>query len=343
MAYSKRAPVDLEPWQFYGWGGQRLVVFDSEQRKRSDELRSKAEGSKHSLLNQWLATAIVGNDLLSSCLYVVGLTFSSAGPMAPICLVVVACMLYLFRWVYSEAVGALPIDGGAYTILLNSTSKHVAATAACLTLLSYVATAVVSASDAVIYLQQVWPELNVMVGVLVLLFLFCCLAIMGVGESATVATGMFITHMITMVIVVIMGIVFIAKDGGSVMKNNWKAPFPDIVEGNPSETHDANHNDTETNPLQVFQDAAPLSAILLAAAEKSVKVIARGNFVTALFFGFGQSLHQSIKVRFGFATRGRVRRSTHDATASRGFFPLQSISLWLTLCPSRKVGGRICC
>ena len=39
-----------------------------------------------------------------------------------------------------------PLNGGAYNALLNTTSKSLASMAACLTLLSYMATAVISAS-----------------------------------------------------------------------------------------------------------------------------------------------------------------------------------------------------
>ena len=63
-----------------------------------------------------------------------------------------AILLYLFRNVYSEVGSALPLNGGAYNVLLNTTSKIVAAFAAVLTILSYVATAVVSASEACAYL-----------------------------------------------------------------------------------------------------------------------------------------------------------------------------------------------
>lgn len=48
---------------------------------------------------------------------------------------------------YSEVGTALPLNGGAYNILLNTTSKTLASLAACLTVLSYVATAVVSGSE----------------------------------------------------------------------------------------------------------------------------------------------------------------------------------------------------
>lgn len=98
-------------------------------------------------LGQIPATAISGNDITSSCLYVAGLAALSAGKFAPISLMLVVVVLYLFRGVYAEVGAALPLNGGAYNVLLNTTTKFVAAIAACLTLLSYVATAVVSGSS----------------------------------------------------------------------------------------------------------------------------------------------------------------------------------------------------
>lgn len=70
-------------------------------------------------LGQWMATGICGNDITSSCLYVTGLCVADAGVYAPICLLMVAFTLFLFRRVYGEAVTALPLNGGAYNVLLN--------------------------------------------------------------------------------------------------------------------------------------------------------------------------------------------------------------------------------
>ena len=48
------------------------------------------------------------------------------------------------------------LNGGAYNVLLNTTSKKSAAVAVCLSILSYMATAVVSASSAMAYLQYIY-------------------------------------------------------------------------------------------------------------------------------------------------------------------------------------------
>src|SRR6478736_7292989 len=107
-------------------------------------------------LSELHATAICGNDITSSCLYVSALTIVYAGQYAWIALLLVAVVLFLFRSIYGEVVGALPLNGGAYNVLLNTTSKSNASVAACLTILSYMATAVISASEAMHYLQQIY-------------------------------------------------------------------------------------------------------------------------------------------------------------------------------------------
>ena len=99
----------------------------------------------HTKLNQWYATAICGNDILSSALYVSGIAVLFAGVFAPIVLLAIGFVLWLYKKVYTEVVEALPINGGAYNCLLNGTSKIVAAVAGVMTFLSYVATAVISA------------------------------------------------------------------------------------------------------------------------------------------------------------------------------------------------------
>jgi hypothetical protein len=57
-------------------------------------------------LNQWLATGICGNDITSSCLYVSAIAAVFAGVLAPVVLLLVAFLLYLYKKVYTEVVEA---------------------------------------------------------------------------------------------------------------------------------------------------------------------------------------------------------------------------------------------
>ena len=66
-------------------------------------------------------------------------------------------MLYFFRKVYSEIVTAIPNNGGCYNAFLNTSPKILAGMVSCLSILSYVATALVASYDAVLYLALLWP------------------------------------------------------------------------------------------------------------------------------------------------------------------------------------------
>jgi amino acid transporter len=175
-------------------------------------------------LNVWLATAICGNDITSSCLYVSALTISMAGQFAWLSLLFVAGVLFLYRRIYGEVVGALPLNGGAYNVLLNTTSKSNASVAACLTILSYMATAVISASEAMHYLQNSLPFLSVKYATLSLLFLFLCLTVLGIAESAVVALIIFILHIASMTLLIGSAFVFIMKNGTAIFHANFALP-----------------------------------------------------------------------------------------------------------------------
>ena len=175
-------------------------------------------------LSQLPATAICGNDITSSCLYVSALAIIQGGKWAWLVLVFVAAVLYLFRKIYGEVVGALPLNGGAYNALLNTTSKRLASLAACLTLLSYMATAVISASEAIHYAHSLWHNLPVIAATIVLLATFMGLTILGIGESSKVAIAIFITHLVTLTLLIGVGISFLAANGVQVLVDNFTQP-----------------------------------------------------------------------------------------------------------------------
>ena len=179
----------------------------------------------HKKLNEWYSTAICGNDITSSVLYVSALTIAIAGQYAWVALLMVAGTLFLFRKIYGEVVGALPLNGGAYNVLLNSSSKNNAALAATLTILSYMATAVISATEGMHYLHHILPFFNVNIATLLLLALFLGLTISGISESAIVALVIFIFHLISMVLLVIFCGIFISQNGFSIFLENWNLPI----------------------------------------------------------------------------------------------------------------------
>ena len=189
----------------------------------------ESSSSNTKKLSQLASTAICGNDITSSVLYVSALCIVYAGQYAFIALLIVGLVLFFFRKIYGEAVGALPLNGGAYNILLNTTSKGNASLAACLTILSYMATAVLSASEAMHYLHSVFPFFPVIIATMVILTIFLFLTIGGISESATVSIIIFLVHMAVLIILVGSCIYYVIVNGLSMANFNFHSPLKTSV------------------------------------------------------------------------------------------------------------------
>ena len=179
---------------------------------------------EHKKLSVLESTAICGNDISSSVLYVSALAIAFAGQYAWITLLIVSLVLFLFRKIYGEVVGALPLNGGAYNALLNTTSKSMASFAATLTLLSYMATAVISANEAIHYLHHLVPAIPIIMATIALLCVFGVLTIAGVSESAKVAVGIFLFHLISFGVLSAFIIFFLLYNGLGQLIENWFLP-----------------------------------------------------------------------------------------------------------------------
>ncbi|MCS6808038.1 MAG: APC family permease [Bacteroidota bacterium] len=175
-------------------------------------------------LNELEATAICGNDISSSCLYVSALAILYAGQYAWISLLIVAVVLWLFRRIYGEVVGALPLNGGAYNVLLNTTSKNNASLAACLTILSYMATAVLSATEAMHYLHHILPEIHVVGATVIVLALFLALTLIGISESAKTAVGIFLFHLFCLTLLACVAVWYLTVHGFATLQQNFSLP-----------------------------------------------------------------------------------------------------------------------
>lgn len=224
-ANSNSAPPDgntttnTESWEFPGWGHSTRITNLDPAPVTILRLDQPTKGT----LDSWRSTAICGNDISSSVLYVSALCAAQAGQLAPVVLLIVGVVLYLYRKVYAEAGSALPLNGGTYTLLLNTTSKRLAAAAACLTLLSYIATAVISASDAMEYLHGVLPYFSVIYATVGLLGLFAVLNFLGIAESANVALVIFIAHLGTLTVLALTSGLTVLQDP-SLLIANWQMP-----------------------------------------------------------------------------------------------------------------------
>ncbi|HNP17213.1 MAG TPA: APC family permease [Fulvivirga sp.] len=175
-------------------------------------------------LNELEATAICGNDISSSCLYVSALAIVYSGQYAWVALLMVAFVLFLFRKIYGEVVGALPLNGGAYNALLNTTKKSTASLAAALTVLSYMATAVISGSEAIKYAHSLWSVFPIIPVTIGLLLVFMGLVILGIGESSKVAIFIFIFHLFSLTVLVLFCLFYFINNGFDTLIFNFKTP-----------------------------------------------------------------------------------------------------------------------
>lgn len=179
----------------------------------------------HIKLNQFYATAICGNDILSSIFYVAGIATVYAGIYAPFVLAFIALVLFFYKSVYTEVVEALPTNGGAYNCLLNATSKNLAALAGTTTVLSYVATSVISGESAMQYLYSI-AHTPVIPLTIVVLAIFALLVISGIKDSAKVALGIFALHVVVLTAFVILGAWYFLHGGQSYFMANFTASIP---------------------------------------------------------------------------------------------------------------------
>lgn len=208
---------------FAGWGTVEKIDDLTKGAVALNPLDSKAA---HHKLGEFASTAICGNDITSSCLYVAALATLYGGKFGFICLAGVAAMLYLFRNIYAEVGTALPLNGGAYNALLNTTSKYRASIAACLTILSYMATACISGYEAMHYLHAIWHMPGgTVIATIVLLGIFMVLSIIGITESAFVAIGIFVFHIVTLFLLVGAALIHFGFDF-TQFAENWAQPPP---------------------------------------------------------------------------------------------------------------------
>ena len=93
--------------------------------------------------------------------------------------------------------------------------------AATLTLLSYMATAVISGNEAIHYLHHLIPSMPIILATVGLLAIFAILTIGGITESAKVAIGIFIFHLTSLVILSGFIVFYLNKNGIGLFFENW--------------------------------------------------------------------------------------------------------------------------
>eukprot|EP00048_Salpingoeca_helianthica_P001061 m.46254 g.46254 ORF g.46254 m.46254 type:complete len:469 (+) comp11105_c0_seq1:224-1630(+) len=184
------------------------------------------------LLGELAATALCGNDITSSCLYVAGVCTYYSGFWAPLCIFFVSFgVLHLYRGIYTTVVSALPFNGGAYTVLLNTTNKPIAITAGLLTFSSYISTAVVSATVAVSYIHHLVPWLDEGLCTVLILWLFAVLNFIGLRDSANVAVFIFVAHLSVLALLILSCLAAVFTDGTALFHRNFEHRYDTLPDG----------------------------------------------------------------------------------------------------------------
>ena len=177
-------------------------------------------------LTPFQSTSIAGNDLLGSVLYTTGIVCAACGQLGPIAMLLAVIALLPFRSIFKENGLALPLNGGVYVNMLNATSKIAATFAVSCSLISYSATAVVSAASCTSYAQGAFGDFPLQVVSVAVLALFAGLVLLGIKDSANVAAAIFGVHLITLVVLMVACVVEIGRNGGAMFAQNWSNPLP---------------------------------------------------------------------------------------------------------------------
>jgi amino acid transporter len=91
------------------------------------------------------------------------------------------------------------------------------------------ATAVLSASEAMHYLYSVFPVFSVIIATMVLLTIFLLLTISGIRESATVSVVIFIIHLSVLLLLIFSAIYFVIVNGIDLARINFHSPLKGSV------------------------------------------------------------------------------------------------------------------
>ncbi|MDZ4837077.1 MAG: APC family permease [Candidatus Melainabacteria bacterium] len=165
-----------------------------------------------SLLNWWMAAGIVGADIGTSVFYSTGVIMPYVGFAAPLVILFVCLMMWFFKSTYEEGCSVSPFNGGAYIMVLQTVGRRLAMIVGALTILSYLATAAVSALSGAYYLDSFdnlmdWTTSNILVVAIIPVVLFGLANIKGMKEPAFLVFLVALGHFILLLYLDINGLI----------------------------------------------------------------------------------------------------------------------------------------
>lgn len=183
---SPENPNNPSPGWMAGEPTDRLV--DARVAAEQSKSFAKAAGA---LLPWWLGAAIVGADIGTSVFYTTAVILPYVHFAAPLIILVVCLVMWLFKSTYEEGCSVSPFNGGAYIMVLQTVGKRLALVVGALTILSYLATAAVSALSGAYYIDSFsadsnWPTMTIMAVALAPVLFFGLANIVGIKEPAMI-------------------------------------------------------------------------------------------------------------------------------------------------------------
>ncbi len=176
-------------------------------------------------LNWWLAAGIVGADIGTSVFYSTGILFPLVGFAAPFFIIIVVLAMWLFKITYQEGCSVNPLNGGAYAMVLSTVGRRSGLAIGSLTILSYLATAVVSALAGAFYVSSLWggnwPAWQIFLVAVIPIVGFAILNLFGLKESAKLVFVIAAFHFMLLLVMDAWGL-YLAFTQGAEWSRLWQ-------------------------------------------------------------------------------------------------------------------------
>lgn len=158
----------------------------------------------------WLGAGLVGADIGTSVFYSTGVLYPLVGASAPFFITFVCLSMWLFKVTYQEGCSVSPLNGGAYTMVLQTVGRRAALVVGSLTILSYLATAVVSALSGALYVASLssnpWATWQIVAVAAIPVVGFAGLNLVGLKESTKVVFVIAVFHFTMLIVMDVYGL-----------------------------------------------------------------------------------------------------------------------------------------
>lgn len=180
-------------------------------------------------LNWIIAAGVVGADIGTSVFYGTGILYPKVGYLAPLFVITCCLMMWLFKRTYEEGLALSPYNGGAYSMILRTLGRQASVLAGSLTMVSYLATAAVSALSGAYYLSSLTEGVSDYTIALIAFFpiiFFALLNARGIKEPAKLVTFISGFHFLLLIVISIWGFIYLFLNWSLIDFNKFQQLTP---------------------------------------------------------------------------------------------------------------------